>query len=252
MAPFGVGGAPASLSATQGANACPTTTDWIGADLEDVVIDNTAPSPIAVTTVQDPATSPCELAGGDAAVITVTFDEETSRPTFTCMGNAVAPERVTAPGATALTTLRYSLSWAARCVVPRGLEANTALEYTYTALEDRCGNVDDTVYDENLGRRPRRDGVRDRVDDAHLDAGGLRPARAPAGTDGGALAAVLGGRGAAPVTIGGVAMASGAFAVTAGATTDGALRGRVDGDDDGGARRARRPAGVYRRAGRRR
>ena len=223
MAPFGVGGAPASLSATQGPNACPTTTDWIGADVEAVVIDNTAPSPIAVTTVRDPATSPCELAGGDAAVITVTFDEETSRPTFTCMGNAVAPERVTAPGATALTTLRYSLSWAARCVVPRGLEANTALEYTYTALEDRYGNVDDTVYTETSVDVPAGTAcVIESTTPILTLADFDQPVRRPGQTTVLSLqfSEVVA---QPPVTIGGVAMASGAFAVTAGATTDGAL-----------------------------
>mmetsp|Transcript_172 Transcript_172/g.685 ORF Transcript_172/g.685 Transcript_172/m.685 type:complete len:222 (-) Transcript_172:458-1123(-) len=47
-------------------------------------------------------------------------------------------------------------------------------------------------------RQRHRDGVRDRVDDSGLDFGGLRPARAPARADGGALAGVLGGCEAAP------------------------------------------------------
>ena len=102
MAPFGYDGAPASLSATQGPNACPTVTiapsdttpSWIGTDDVNLVIDNTPPAPVSVTTARDPSNSPCLLGGDDTAVVTVVFGEASSKPTFTCMGVAVSPANV--------------------------------------------------------------------------------------------------------------------------------------------------------------
>ena len=158
MAPFGWDGAPASLSLTQGANACPTETIaptvadpsaadvWVGYDAVNLVIDNTPPAPTSVTTVRGTGATLCALGGDDTAVITVVFGEATSRPTFTCMSYRVLPAAVTVPGATSTTSQKFSTTWAARCIIPRGLAANTALEYTYTNLADKYGNVDSTIF----------------------------------------------------------------------------------------------------------
>ena len=66
MAPFGYDGAPASLSATQGPNACPTVTiapsdttpSWTGTDDVNLVIDNTPPG----ASVGDDRARPLKLA----------------------------------------------------------------------------------------------------------------------------------------------------------------------------------------------
>ena len=144
MAPFGAG--DDDLSATQDPNPCPVETAWKGSDVRDVVVDTTAPTPTALVTDPDGASGTCALGGGDEVTITVTFDEATVRPTFTCAGAAVPAADVTVPGATAATATRRNTTWSAKCVVPPGLALNSPLEWSFAGLEDAYGNVNPTTY----------------------------------------------------------------------------------------------------------
>ena len=105
-APFGAG---AAADSDVSPNACPTETSWIGADTRHVVIDNTPPAPVTVTLTREDDGNACPaggVGGGEVVWITVDFDETTSRPTFTCLGNAV-PSPVTIPGARRPTPRRF-------------------------------------------------------------------------------------------------------------------------------------------------
>ena len=146
-APFGAG---AAADSDVSPNACPTETSWIGADTRHVVIDNTPPAPVTVTLTREDDGNACPaggVGGGEVVWITVDFDETTSRPTFTCLGNAVPSSSVTIPGSTPTNTTAYSDEWRARCVVPPN-KPSGAFTYTFTHLADRYGNEDDTVFDE--------------------------------------------------------------------------------------------------------
>ena len=57
-------------------------------------------------------------------------------------------KQVTVPGATSATTARYSTTWAAKCVTPRGIVAATALTYTYTNMQDKYGNIETAIFNQ--------------------------------------------------------------------------------------------------------
>ena len=147
-APFGAG---AAADSDVSPNACPTETSWIAPTRKrHVVIDNTPPAPVTVTLTREDDGNACPaggVGGGEVVWITVAFDETTSRPTFTCLGNAVPSSSVTTSREHADQHHGVGPEWRARCVVPPN-KPSGAFTYTFTHLADRYGNEDDTVFDE--------------------------------------------------------------------------------------------------------
>ena len=115
-----------------------TDSGYKGADLLPIIIDHTPP---VTTTIDVPAI--CALKIGDSVVITATFNEASSPPTFYAFGAQLSTAVVFSQSG---LQNGFHTTWNATITTPSGWTGGSPMPWIVTNAEDDVGNVNTLLY----------------------------------------------------------------------------------------------------------